>query len=75
MDGTTNNNITWHTGTATTADDTVSWWNSTITASDTNTVWFPFYMESTWVPYSFEKYIPKWHIQKGYFNQIKHMWD
>ena len=53
----------------------VTWWNTTSTASDTSGVWFPYYAESTWVPYVDEKYEPKWHIAKGYKYQIKHMWD
>ncbi len=55
-------------------------WNSTANTSgnytlSTNDMWFPNYTESTWVPYVDEKYEPKWHIKKGYKNQIKKMWD
>ena len=53
----------------------VTWWNTTSTTCDNTGVWFPNYAESIWVPYTFEKYEPKWHIKKGYKYQIKHMWD
>ena len=29
---------------------------------------------SSWEPYLFEKYTPKWHIIQGYKIQIKTMW-
>ena len=61
-----------------------SWDLTTTTGSTINTynlstdgtgVWFPYYDESTWLPYIETKYIPKWHIKEGYKNQIKSMWD
>ncbi len=53
----------------------VTWWNATTTTGDCDTLWFPYYSEPDWEPYTVEKYEPKWHIKKGYKNQIKHMWD
>ncbi len=44
-------------------------------ATDTSGVWFPYYQESTWMPYVETKYKPEWHIKQGYKYQIKHMWD
>ncbi len=59
-----------------------TWWETTATTTNTNqfTVstddfWFPYYMESTWLPYHEVKYKPEWHIKLGYKNQIKKMWD
>ncbi len=67
-----NNNI-WNT-TATTSDGTSNYMSNTFTVS-TDNMWFPYYMESTWVPYTEVKYKPKWHIKLGYKNQINRMWD
>ena len=71
MDETTNNNITAWSTTGSTSD------NFTFTASTlaNDTIWFPYYDESTWLPYKYEPYVPKWHITQGYKNQIKTMWD
>lgn len=44
-------------------------------STDTGGTWFPYYNESTWVPYVETDYIPKWHIAQGYKIQIKSMWD
>ncbi len=67
---TNNNNITWNT-TASTSD------NATLTFSTAGTgnVWFPYYKESTWLPYDCENYCPKWHIRLGYKNQMRNMWN
>ena len=63
---------------------TAGTWDVTTTTSSTNTydlttdgaaTWFPYYNESTWLPYDETDYIPKWHIAQGYKNQIKSMWD
>ena len=58
----------------------VTWWNTIATTSDTNsvdytTVWFDDFTFTSWLPYKYEQYTPKWHIDQGYKNQIKHMWD
>ena len=52
-----------------------SWWNSTSSTSDGNTVWITMNGELEWIPYKIKKYKPKWHINQGYKNQIKKMWD
>lgn len=54
----------------------VTWTNSTATSTDGSfTLSFPSYCEPEWDPYTEIKYEPKWHIQKGYKCQLKHMWD
>ena len=51
-------------------------WDNVTTTSDGNTAtWIHDFQFTSWEPYLFEKYIPKFHIQKGYKYQIKHMWD
>lgn len=50
-------------------------WDYTATTSDGVTTWINDFEFTSWEPYLFEKYAPKWHIQKGYKKQIKHMWD
>lgn len=61
-------------------------WYSTTSTGDSNSItftastnvadtWFPYYMESTWVPYPEEPYKPEWHILQGYKKQFKSMWD
>ena len=64
---------------------TAGTWDITTTTGTTNNVynfstdgggaWFPYYLESTWLPYDETNYTPKWHIAQGYKNQIKSMWD
>ncbi len=63
---------TYPTSTATTSNCTDT---LTLSTLDDSTVWFPYYMESTWLPYHEIKYKPEWHIKKGYKNQLKKMWD
>lgn len=73
MDEITNNQFntnSWDT-TATTTDNIVTYNLQT----DGTGEWFPYYTESTWLPYKEVKYIPKWHTTQGYKNQIKTMWD
>jgi len=50
-------------------------WDNATTTSDGVTSYIADFQFTSWEPYLFEKYIPKWHIQKGYKKQIKHMWD
>ncbi len=50
-------------------------WDTATTSTDSVTTWITDFEFSSWEPYLFEKYIPKWHIEKGYKYQIKHMWD
>jgi len=64
----TGSNITL---TTSTAGDTTS----TLNLNDPNNVWFPYYMESTWMPYHEIKYKPEWHIKVGYKIQLSTMWD
>jgi len=67
------NNINWYT-TTTTTDGTSN--NLTFTAStDAATTWFPYYQESTWLPYDIKPYKPEWHIKLGYKKQLLSMWD
>ena len=66
MDEITNNYTTWN---------TTSTSDNMIYQFDTSDGWFPYYQESTWLPYKDVKYIPRWHITQGYRNQIKTMWD
>jgi hypothetical protein len=50
-------------------------WNYATTNTDSVTTWIHDFEFTSWEPYLFEKYIPKWHIEKGYKYQIKHMWN
>ncbi len=55
-------NINWTT-TASTTDYTTLKLTNGIDFSDS---WFPYYMESTWIPYNEEKYFPAYHLLKSY---------
>jgi len=50
-------------------------WNNSTASTDGITTWITDFEFTSWDPYLFEKYTPKWHIDKGYKYQIKHMWD
>jgi len=50
-------------------------WNNSTASTEGITTWITDFEFTSWEPYLFEKYIPKWHIKKGYKYQIKHMWD
>ena len=65
MDETTSNFYT---------DGTYTWDNDT-TSTAAVTTWITNFEFTSWDPYLFKKYTPKWHIDKGYKYQIKHMWD
>jgi hypothetical protein len=75
MDETTNN-FTWNNTTSSTNGITVGDYTTLCTPITTNgTVnYFTNFQYSSWLPYIYDQYYPKWHIQKGYKNQIKHMW-
>jgi len=55
-------------------DGTYTWDNNT-TSTSAVTTWITDFEFTSWDPYLFVKYTPKWHIDKGYKYQIKHMWD
>ena len=72
MNNSSNDN-TWNINTWNTATTTTGGTNDTFTVS-TDSMWYPYYMESTWLPYCEVEYKPQWHIKLGYKNQIKTMW-
>ncbi len=51
-----------------------TWWDCTETNSD-NIFTVSTFQYSSWLPYKYEQYDPKWHIEQGYKYQLKHMWD
>ena len=67
-----NENITWTNTTNTTDCANLIFTSGT---SDTNIAWDYHFEYTSWLPYTYEQYDPKWHIEKGYKYQIKHMWD
>jgi hypothetical protein len=50
-------------------------WYNTATTTDENSQWIPTFQYTSWLPYKYEQYNPKWHIEQGYKYQLKHMWD
>ncbi len=60
MDGTTNN---------------FTWSNEMTSSTECDTMWFDGFTYTSWLPYKYEQYHPKWHIKQGYKNQMKHMWE
>ena len=73
MDGTTNNNIMYWSGT--TGSSGALTLSASTSAFTTDSFWFPVPADEDWMPYHFKKYDPQWHITQGYKNQIKTMWD
>jgi len=69
MNGTYVNDITFTTS-------TVSDVTSTINPTDSSSIWFPYYMESTWMPYQYVEYEPLWHKKYAAIKyQMDTMWD
>ena len=60
-------NINWTTTASTTDCATL-----TLTNGTDSSLWFPYYMESTWMPYEEEKYYPAYHLLKSYGITKKH---
>ena len=73
MDGTTNNNIMYWSGTTGTSGALTL--STNYSDCTTDSFWFPVPADEDWMPYHFTQYEPKWHITQGYKNQIESMWD
>jgi len=55
--------------------DTTTTTNCGILNFTSDNTWFPYYLESTWIPYHETKYNPKWHIMQSYKIQMETMWE
>lgn len=62
FDSTSSGNINWTTTASTTDCGTFTLTNGTASGD----LWFPYYMESTWLPYKEVKYFPAYHLLKSY---------
>jgi len=67
-----NENFTWTNSTSTTDCANLTFTNGTSDGSFLPCYYFQY---TSWLPYKYEEYAPKWHIEKGYKYQLKHMWE